>query len=107
VRANNAFIRALNRDLREAGEWVDGRGLRPPGEARRVRAGRDGVPVTDGPFPESREFLAGFWIVEVNTPERAYELAARVSLAPGAGGVPLYLSVEVRQVMGAPPSEEA
>jgi hypothetical protein len=52
-------------------------------EAKLVRAGKDGAPVTDGPFPEAKEFLAGFWIVEVDSPERACEIAARASAAPG------------------------
>jgi hypothetical protein len=61
--------------------------------------------MTDGPFPESKEFLAGYWIVEVDTPERAYALAARASAAPGPGGVPLNMPIEVRQVMSGPPPD--
>lgn len=53
-------------------------------------------------FPESKEFLAGYWIVDVESAERAYAIAAEASLAPGPGGKPLFLSIEVRQVMGAP-----
>ena len=64
-----------------------------------MRAGKDGAPVTDGPFPEAKEFLAGYWIVEVDRTERAYDLAARASAAPGPGGAPLNLPIEVRQVM--------
>ena len=79
----HTFLQRFNRELREAGEWVDVLGLTPPGEAKLVRAGRDGAPVTDGPFPEAKEFLAGFWIVDVDSPERAYELAAKASAAPG------------------------
>ena len=56
-------------------------------------------------FPESKEFLAGFWIVDVESPERAYKIAAKASTAPGVGGVPLNMPIEVRQVMGAPPDE--
>lgn len=68
-----------------------------------VRAGKSGVPaVTDGPFPEAKEFLAGYWIVEVDQPQRAYEIAAKASAAPGPGGVPLIIPIEVRQVMSAP-----
>ena len=48
-----------------------------------MRAGKDGPPVTDGPFPEAKEFLAGYWIIDVESPERAYEIAARASAAPG------------------------
>src|SRR5215213_7665088 len=105
LKAHIDFMHRLNRDLTEAGELVGAEGLGAPGEARVVRAGKDGVPaVTDGPFPEAKEFLAGFWIVEVDRPERAYEIAARVSAAPGPGGAPLIIPVEVRQVMSAPPT---
>jgi hypothetical protein len=101
-RAHIDFMRDLNRDLVAAGEWVDGHGLTPPGEARLVRARADGTPDTDGPFAETKEFLAGFWIVDVEGPTRAYAIAARVSTAPGPGGAPLRMPVEVRQVMSAP-----
>jgi hypothetical protein len=72
-----------------------------------VRAGTDGAPVTDGPFPETKEFLAGYWLVDVDSPERAHAIAARASAAPGPGGAPLYMPIEVRQVMSAPPAPEA
>jgi hypothetical protein len=100
--AHMRFMHDFNKELMENGHWVDGQGLAAPGEARLVRAGKDGAPVTDGPFPEAKEFLAGFWIVEVDTPERAYELAAQASAAPGPGGAPLNMPIEVRQVMSAP-----
>jgi hypothetical protein len=94
----------LNRELTERGEFVAGEGLTPPGQARVVRVKKDGTPaVTDGPFPEAKEFLAGFWIVEVDRADRAYEIAAKVSSAPGPGGTPLIIPVEVRQVMSGPP----
>ena len=106
LKAHLAFMHRLNADLTAAGELVAAEGLASPGEARVVRTGRNGVPaVTDGPFAEAKEFLAGFWIVEVDRPERAYEIAARVSSAPGPKGVPLVIPVEVRQVMSAPPTE--
>lgn len=101
--AHIAFLRRFNRDLTEAGEWVDVLGLTPPGEAKLVRAGNDGAPMTDGPFPEAKEFLAGFWIVDVDSPERAYELAAKASAAPGPGGAPLNMPIEVRRVGSEPP----
>lgn len=104
-KAHIAFMHRLNRELTESGEWVDAQGLAAPGEAKLVRAGKDGTPVTDGPFPESKEFLAGYWIVDVDSPERAYELAARASTAPGPGGAPLNMAIEVRQVLSAPPVE--
>src|SRR5215218_6301642 len=75
LEAHIAFMHQLNRDLTESGELVGAEGLAPPGQAKLVRAGKHGVPVTDGPFPETKEFLAGFWIVDVDRPERAYEIA--------------------------------
>ena len=105
-RAHIAFMHQLNKDLTDAGELVDGQGLAAPGEARLVRAGKNGgPPATDGVFPESKEYLAGFWVVEVDAPERAYEIAAKISAAPGPGGTPLFIPVEVRQVMSAPPAD--
>src|SRR5580658_4732992 len=77
-----AFMIGLNKELREAGELVAAEGLSFPDQAKLVRAGKDGLPITDGVFPESKEFLAGFWIVDVDSPERAYAIAAKVSAAP-------------------------
>ncbi|CAN5116060.1 YciI family protein [soil metagenome] len=104
-KAHIAFMHRFNGELRSAGELVVAEGLAPPKDARLVRAGKDLTPVTDGPFAESKEFLAGFWIVEVDSVEHAYELAAKVSAAPGPGGTPLRMGVEVRQVMSAPPTD--
>lgn len=104
-KAHIAFMHRFNKELTDAGEWVDGQGLTPPGQAKLVRAGKDGKPVTDGPFPEAKEFLAGYWIVEVDRPERAYDLAAKASAAPGPAGVPLNMAIEVREVMSAPPKD--
>jgi hypothetical protein len=101
-KAHMAFMHRFNNELSRAGEWVDGQGLTPPAQAKLVRAGKGGVPATDGVFPEAKEFLAGFWIVEVDSPERAYELAAKASAAPGPGGKPLNMPIEVRLVMSAP-----
>jgi hypothetical protein len=78
---------------------VDTKGLAWPQEAKIVRAGNDGEPVTDGVFPESKEFLAGYWIVDVESPEEAYKIAARASAAPGPGGQPANLPIEVRQML--------
>jgi hypothetical protein len=106
-KAHIAFMHTLNQELHEAGERVGAEGLAPPGEARVVRAGKGGAPaVTDGPFAESKEFLAGYWIVEVERPERAYEIAAKASAAPGPGGKPLNMPIEVRQVMSGPCDQE-
>src|SRR5690606_28143823 len=105
-KAHMDHLNGLNHEIREAGEWVDVHALTPPGEAKLVRAGRNGEPVTDGPFAESKEFLAGYWIVDVVSPQRAYEIAARASAAPGPGGTPLNMAIEVRQVMSGPPPAE-
>ena len=102
-----AFMGQWNQELEESGELVDAQGLAAPGEAKLVRAGKDGAPVTDGPFPEAKEFLAGYWIVDVDRPERAYEIAARASAAPGPGGAPLNMPIEVRQVMSGPLPKDA
>jgi hypothetical protein len=104
-RAHIAFMHRFNKELTDAGELVGAEGLAAPGEAKLVRAGKDGAPVTDGPFPEAKEFLAGYWIVDVDRPERAYELAAKASAAPGRGGVPLNMPIEVRQVMSGLPQD--
>ena len=103
--AHMEHLNRLNREITEAGEWVGVQGLTPPGQARLVRAGKDGAPVTDGPFPEAKEFLAGYWIVDVDSPQRAYEIAAKASAAPGPGGAPLNMPIEVRQVMSGPPKD--
>jgi hypothetical protein len=103
LKAHIAFMHSFNKELRDAGELVGAEGLAAPGEAKIVRAGKNGVPaVTDGPFAEAKEFLAGYWIVEVDERDRAYEIAAKASSAPGPGGTPLILPIEVRQVMSAP-----
>jgi hypothetical protein len=100
-----AFMMSFNKELRDAGELVAAEGLSFPDQARNVRAAKDGTPITDGPFPEGKEFLAGYWIVDVDTPERAYAIAAKASAAPGPGGEPLNMPIEVRPVMSAPPHE--
>jgi hypothetical protein len=105
LKAHVAFMHALNKELKEEGAFVSAEGLAFPQEAKIVRAGADGLPVTDGVFPESKEFLMGYWIVDVEDAEQAYRIAARVSVAPGPGGKPLYIPVEVRQVMGSAPKE--
>lgn len=106
VEAHVAVFTDLNRELEARGELVGIEGLAPPAEARLVHADANGKPVvSDGPFPEAKEFLAGYWIVDVDSAERAYEIAARASTAPGPGGRPLNMKLEVRQVMSGPPQE--
>jgi hypothetical protein len=106
LQAHMEFMKRLGKELENSGELVGAEGLAGPDQARIVRAGKGGAPeVTDGPFAESKEFLAGYWIVDCETPQRAYEIAARASAAPGRGGVPLNMPIEVREVMSAPPVE--
>jgi hypothetical protein len=99
------FMGTFIKKLGAAGELVVAEGLAGPDQAKRVRAGDDGRPITDGVFPESKEFLVGYWIVDVESPERAYQIAAEASAAPGKDGKPLNMAIEVRQVMSSPPPE--
>ena len=102
IKAHIEFQLALNDELAERGELVDAQGLTGPDRARFVVADGATAPViTDGPFPESKELLAGYRIVDVETAERAIEIAAQISAAPGADGVPIRQPIEVRQVMSA------
>jgi hypothetical protein len=108
LQAHFAFMHAFNKELKDSGAFVAAEGLAFPDQAKIVRAGSDGTPITGGVFPESREFLAGYWIVDVGSPEEAYRIAARASAAPGPPhptaklpGIP----IEVRQVMSGPPNE--
>ena len=103
IKAHIGFMMRFSKELQEAGELVGAEGLAGPEHARIVRAGAGGAPeVTDGPFAEAKEFLAGYWIVDVDSTARAHEIAARASAAPGKGGIPLNMAIEVRQVMSAP-----
>ncbi|MGE5326346.1 MAG: YciI family protein, partial [Deltaproteobacteria bacterium] len=86
-------------ELTKSGEYVATQGLAGPEQAKVVRAGKDGTPITDGVFPEAKEFLLGYWIVDVETPERAYQIAAKLSGGPGPGGTRLSMPIEVRQFM--------
>jgi hypothetical protein len=99
LQRNFAFMRAFSKELKDSGVFVSTEGLAWPSESKLVTSGKDGEPVTDGIFPESKEFLAGYWIIDVESPEQAYKIAARVSAAPGAGGKPGSMPIEVRQVL--------
>jgi len=105
LQAHIGFMMGLNQELHERGELVSAEGLSFPDQAKLVRASSNGRPITDGIFPESKEFLAGFWIIDVDSPERAYDIAARISAAPGPGGAPLNLPIELRPVMSGPPPD--
>lgn len=109
LEANMAFMGKMARKLTASGELVSTEGLAAPTEAKLVRAGKNGRPITDGIFPESKEFLAGYWLIDVKSPERAYETAAEVSTAPGApvkgadGKMIEHFWIEVREVMSGAP----
>jgi len=107
IRAHIGFMVRINQELTASGELVDAQGLALPHDARIVRAAAgSGEPVvTDGPFAEAKEFLAGFWIIDVESPARAHQIAARISAAPGKGGVPMNMPIELRQVMSRPPED--
>lgn len=105
IDAHRAFMHRFGEKLGAAGELAGAEGLAPPAEAKLVRAGNNGRPMTDGVFPESKEFLAGYVIVDVDTPARAHALAAELSAAPGRGGKPVDQPIEVREVMSGPPPE--
>lgn len=107
IKRHIEFQHTFDQELRDSGEMVFNEGLTFPDQARIVRSDGTGAPaVTDGPFPESKEFLIGFWIVDCDTPERAYEIAGKASAAPGVGGAPLGIPIEVRPI-GAPPPVDA
>jgi hypothetical protein len=81
--ALGSFMERFNGELAESGELVETRGLSAPAHARRIRF-RGGAPVvTDGPYPESEEVLAGYWIVECDSFDRATQIAARLAETPG------------------------
>jgi hypothetical protein len=106
ITAHIAFQHEAVRGLTESGELVDARGLSTEGAY--VRFGGPGAEpvVTDGPFPETKELVAGWFLVDVDSQDRAHEIAAQVSAAPGKDGEPIYEWIEVRPVMDdAPPVE--
>jgi hypothetical protein len=103
--AHIQFMIGLYQELAKSGELVLAEGLDMPEHAKIVRAQQPDRPiVSDGPFAETKEFLAGFWIVEVASEQRAIAIAAKASTAPGAGGKPMGIPIEVRQVMSGPPA---
>ena len=104
VKAHIAFQIELVNELAETGVLVRADGLAGPELAKIVTFGGPGAApvVTDGPFPDAKEFLAGYYMVDVETAEEAYAIAARASSAPGSQGAPIYERIEIRQIMGAP-----
>jgi hypothetical protein len=103
IEAHIAYQLELNGELSERGELVEAQALTAPEQAKFVVHGGSGAPViTDGPFPEGKELLAGYRMVDVESLERALEIAAQGSAAPGPGGEPIKQRIEVREVMGTP-----
>ncbi|MDQ1673536.1 MAG: hypothetical protein QOC98_2098 [Frankiaceae bacterium] len=106
VAAHIEFQRTLNAELLDRGELVDAQGLAGPDQAKVVVSDGTNPPrVIDGPYPESKELLAGYRIVDVDSLERVLEIAARSSASPGPGGAALQQQIEVRQVISAPEPE--
>jgi hypothetical protein len=105
IEAHMVVLGRINQELTESGEFMATQGLAEPREAKVVRGEKNGMPVTDGIFPESKEFLLGYWIVDVASPERAYAIAARISAAPGPGGAPTNVPIEVRRFASYEPSK--
>jgi hypothetical protein len=106
IKAHIEFQQVMNQELIERGELVDAQGLAGPEAAKFVVSDSSGAPViTDGPFPEAKELLAGYRLVDVDTVERAIEIAAQASAAPGQKGLPIRQRIEVREVLSAPDPE--
>jgi hypothetical protein len=106
IKAHIDFQNRLNDELIERGELVDAQGLAGPDVAKFVVSdGRTAPVVTDGPYPEYKELLAGYRLVDVESEARALEIAAQMSAAPAVGGVPIKQPIEVRAVMTALPTE--
>ena len=103
IKAHIGHMMDLKKHLKASGEFVSAEGLAWPDQAKLVRADADGTPVTVGVFAESKEFLIGYWVIDVQNIERACEIAAKASAAPGKGGLPLNMAIEVRHIMSGPP----
>jgi hypothetical protein len=103
LHAHIGFMVGFAQRLAGAGELVMAEGLDMPAHAKVVTS-RGGPPVvSEGPFAETKEFLAGFWLVDVPSAERAIAIAAEASAAPGPGGKPMGIPIEVRAVPAGPP----
>jgi len=106
VKASWAHMQQIYQELAESGELLATEKLAGPQAAKVVTSDGVKVPVvTDGPFPEAKEFLAGFWMIDVESEQRAIEIAARTSAAPGPGGKATAKPIEVRPIMDAPAPE--
>jgi hypothetical protein len=108
ITAHLDYYKALHRELVASGELVVSEVLAGPDLAKIVTSDGASAPVvTDGPFQEFKEWLAGYQIVDVESEERAIEIAAKISAVPGPGGVATQQPIQVRQVMDQGPSDVA
>jgi hypothetical protein len=103
VAAHMQFMADFADRLVASGEFVDGQALAPEGTFVRYD-GEGRPPVTDGPFAETKDLIAGWFAIDVDSYERALELAGELSAAPGAGGEPLHEWLELRPFLAAPPT---
>ncbi|MDG4865247.1 YciI family protein [Streptomyces sp. T-3] len=91
LQAMFAYMGEINNDLAESGELVDAQGLAEPAQTRFVSRGKDGKPViSDGPYPETKELLAGYWVLDCASLDRVTEIALRVTECPVPEGAPEY-----------------
>ncbi|AHI00559.1 YciI family protein [Kutzneria viridogrisea] len=103
IRAMVNYMHQLNKELADSGELLDAQGLGNPEQSKKVQARPDGEPViTDGPFPEAKEVLAGYWLVDVADERRVVEIATRISVTPGPGGAPVNQPVQIHPIGEAP-----
>ena len=107
VTAHLDYYKALGRELVSSGERVQSEVLAGPDLAKIVTSNGTETLVTDGPFQEFKEWLAGFQVVDVESEERAIEIAARLSAVPGPGGAATQQPIQVRRVMDDSPSNAA
>ncbi|WP_431917780.1 YciI family protein [Amycolatopsis tucumanensis] len=102
ITAHVQYMRDFAARLEETGEFVDGQALAPEGTWVRYD-GEGRPPVTDGPFPETKDLIAGWMVIDVDSHDRAVELAGELSAAPGAGGKPIHEWLELRPFLAEPP----
>ena len=101
--AHLQFMRDFLARLEESGEFVDVQVLMPDGAFVRYD-GEGRPPVTDGPFAETKDLIAGWYIIDVESWDRAVQLAGELSAAPGPGGKPIHEWLEVRPFLGGSPT---
>ena len=101
ISAHLQYMNDFAARLEQTGEFVDGQALAPDGMWVRYD-GEGRPPVTDGPFAETKDLIAGWMVIDVDSQDRAVELAGELSAAPGAGGKPIHEWLELRPLMGVP-----